>query len=304
MKSRLTVILVNYNQRDDIMACLESLQRSTYRPGQIIVSDNGSTDGSLEAIRSRYPQVRILENMTNIGFAEANNRAARAFVQDGDYLLLLNSDTVVPPGALSKLMRCAAHSGFDILGPKICYYDRPGTVWFAGGFFDPGRCTFYHRHQNLKDDRVAGSIPCDFVTGCALLVKASLFRALGGFDGGFFMYCEDLDLCMRARRCQKRVGCVSGPVILHKIEDRGLRDARPLGRYYHSRNMLYTIKRLMRDQKASYTAPALRCITRALRITINRPIIGFASLWGILDFLLGKEGRCRPFLEVLFRAAG
>lgn len=303
MRSRLTVLLVNYNQKDDITECVASLYASTYRPAQIIVSDNGSTDGSLAVIRSQFPEVRVMENGANIGFAEANNRAAISLVPEDDYLLLLNSDTVVPPGTLAKLMHCAEKTGFDILGPKICYHDRPGIVWFAGGFFDPERCTFYHRHQNMEDDGVIEAVPCDFITGCALLMKASLFIALSGFDGRFFMYCEDLDLCIRARRLAKTIGCVSEPVIYHKIHDRGLHDARPLGRYYHNRNMLHTVKRTMRDKKASYTRATLRCIARALRIAAHRPLIGFASLCGIVDFAWARKGRCGCFLEAVFRAA-
>ena len=285
------------------MECLESLQKSKYRPRQIVISDNGSTDGSLQEIRARFPQVLIVENKVNVGFAEANNRAVKSLVRDDGYLLLLNTDTVVPPDALGQLMRWAESSPFDIMGPKVCYFEQPETVWFAGGFFDPDRCTFYHRHQNMKNDRVIESIPCDFVTGCALLVKVDLYRQLKGLDGGFFMYCEDLDLCVRAKIRDKNIGYASEPVIFHKITDHDLYDAKPLGRYYHVRNMLYTIKRLKYEKGASYTKSLLYCVARCLRTGAVRPIIAFASLCGILDFLLKRKGRCPRFLEVVFNSS-
>ena len=297
MKGKLTVILVNYNQKEDIIECLESLRKSRHQPRQIIVSDNGSTDGSLQEISMRFPYVKIVENKSNIGFAEANNRAVKNMGQDDGYILLLNSDTLVPSDALGKMMYWAENSRIDIMGPKVCYYDRPEIVWFAGGFFDPDHCSFYHRHQNMNDDRIIESIPCDFITGCALLIKTTLYQQLGGFDGGFFMYCEDLDLCTRAKILDKTVGCISEPVILHKIIDRGICDAKPLGRYYHVRNMLYTIKRLKYKKRASYTKPLLCCFFQSIRTAVARPLVGFASLCGILDFLIGRKGKC-PLLLV------
>ncbi len=297
MRNNLTVILVNYNQKEDIIECLESLYRSEYRPRQIIISDNGSTDGSRLEIRARFPDVIIVENESNIGFAEANNRAVEYMTRDDGYVLLLNSDTVVPPAALGKLMYWAENTHFDIMGPKVCYYDQPEVVWFAGGFFDPDHCSFYHRQQNMKDDGTIESIPCDFITGCALLIKTTLYRQLGGFDGGFFMYCEDLDLCTRAKIRDKTVGCISEPVILHKIMDRDIYDAKPLGRYYYVRNMLYTIKRMKCEKGASYIKHLLYCIARSFRTAAARPFVGFASLCGVLDFLLKRKGKCPLLLE-------
>ena len=307
MKSKLTIILVNYNQKEDIIECLESLHRSKYRPRQIIISDNGSNDGSRQEIRTRFPEVIIVENKANIGFAEANNRAVKSLIQDDGYILLLNSDTVVTSNALGKLMCWAKNTPFDIMGPKVCYYDQPKTVWFAGGFFDADHCSFYHRHQNMKDEGTVESIPCDFITGCALLMKTTLYQQLGGFDGGFFMYCEDLDLCTRAKMLDKTVGCISEPVILHKIIDRGIYDAKPLGRYYYVRNMLYTIKRLKYEKGVSFTKSLLYCIIRSLRAAAVRPLVGFTSFCGVLDFLLKRKGRCPLLLEkmlVIFRRKG
>jgi GT2 family glycosyltransferase len=304
MASNLTVIMVNYDQKKEILECLASLGKSTYKPQQIIISDNGSSDGSIELIRKEFPTTTVILNNANIGYAEANNRAFGVVdIGDNEYLLLLNSDTVVTSSFLENLIVAAERTSFDIVGPKIMYYDRPNIIWFAGGYFNPDRGTYYHRGKGEIDKgQYNEKVFCDFVTGCALLIRKSLFRKLGGYDPKFFMYCEDLDLCLRARAIGARIGYVSDAQLYHKVKDQSSYDAIPLARYYYARNMLYVVKhsKCRVDKRLSYTKSVLYSIKGNLKLVILRPAVGLSGLCGILDFLLSKKGRCRRSFEFVF----
>lgn len=305
MKRKLAVILVNYNQRNDLLENLGSFRNSTYQPYQIIVSDNGSKDGSIEVVKAKFPNITVILNNANIGYAEANNRAFTALeINDDDYILLLNTDTIITPNLFENLMTAAAESPFDILGPKIMYYDRPDTIWFAGGYFDPVHCVHYHRGQGQKDaGQYDGITECDFITGCALLISKRLYKKLHGLRAAFFMYCEDLDLCLRARKLGFRIGYVLSAPLYHKTHDISFYDATPMSRYYYARNMLYTIREYYRTNgiQCSYTKSLLNSIFHHLKLTLLRPCIGLAGLAGIYDFLLSRKGKCSSVWARVFK---
>lgn len=301
MKRKLAVILVSYNQKEDIAQCLESFSKSKHKPYQIIISDNGSSDGSIDMIRERFPDVQLVMNNANIGYAAANNSAFDIVsVADGDYVLLLNSDTVLGPNFFENLLSAATRLEFDIVGPKIKYFHSPERIWFAGGYLNQQRCLTYHRGLGESDiHQYDDNVVCDFVSGCALLIKRSLFRALGGYNPHLFLYCEDLDLCLRARQNGARIGYASAACLYHKTKDHSIADATPLSRYYYVRNMLYAIRGLHVRHGIQYspTDPLLSCIVRSLRTATIRPLLGIASFLGIFDFLVKHRGRCRQLFE-------
>ncbi len=208
-----TVIVVSFNTRDITIACLRSVLKHclTLRL-QIIVIDNASTDGSADAISREFPDVRLISAGENLGFARANNLAAQEAV--GEYLLLLNPDTLLLDDAIAAVVACARrtpHAG--IWGGRTLYGDRslnPTSCWGfmsirsivlqmlglsaalkRSEFFSPET---YGRWQRDSEREV------DIVTGCFLLISRSLWRELGGFDPRYFMYAEEADLNYRACR--------------------------------------------------------------------------------------------------------
>src|SRR5436190_7401977 len=132
------VIVLNWNGRDDTLACLESLAGLNYDNFQVMVVDNGSTDGSVGAIRPRFPGVEIIETGRNLGFAEGNNVGIRLALDRGmDYVFLLNNDTVVDPSLLSELVAAAERCPEGgIFGAQILYHSDPLKIWFAGARWD------------------------------------------------------------------------------------------------------------------------------------------------------------------------
>ena len=166
--------------------------------------DNGSTDGSVPAIRDGFPMVTVLENGENLGYTGGNNVGLRyALAQGADYVLLLNNDTVLAPDFLRLLVEAAeSDANVGIAGPTIYYYDRPALIWSAGGAIDERRGQTRMIGLDAPDEGQFGTLPreVDFVTGCALLVKRPTMERVGLLDERFFTYYEEGEWCVRARR--------------------------------------------------------------------------------------------------------
>ncbi|MGI9014866.1 MAG: glycosyltransferase family 2 protein [Phycisphaerales bacterium] len=211
-----TIIVVSYNTRDLTLQCLRSVVAETSDVSfEVIVIDNASTDGSAEAIENEFPNLTLIKREDNLGFAAANNVAVE--LARGEYLLLLNPDTIVLDGAVQKLMAFARSTPkAGIWGGKTLFADRtlnPHSVaarmtlrsllcnvtglrsmFRNSAIFNP------EQYGGWKRDSVR---EVDIVVGCFLLIKRHTWKRLGGFDPAFFMYGEEADLCLRARR----LGC-------------------------------------------------------------------------------------------------
>ena len=228
--SDIAVIIVNWNAREDLRRCLQSLYadplpRVSY---EVWVVDNASDDSSADMVASEFPQVTLLANTDNAGFSKANNQAiART---DSRYVFLLNSDAFIHPGALDHLVAYAdTHPQAGIVGPKVL--NSNGSIQFScrrfpslgAGFF---RNTYLGRlfpHNKFARDYLmvgfnhASDIPVDWVSGCAMLIRRGLLEKIGALDERFYMYCEDVDLCQRAWEGGWQVVYAPQPVVTHAI---------------------------------------------------------------------------------------
>jgi GT2 family glycosyltransferase len=208
-----SIIIISYNTREMTLACIESIFDETRRHAfEIIVLDNNSQDGSVDAIRSRFPQVRLIATSDNLGFAGGNNAAAAE--ARGARLLLLNPDTVVLDGAIDTLLDYAdCTPDARVWGGRAIFPDGSinascsndmtlwsstcralGLTWLFPGskFFNPESI---HMWDDLSKDRSV-----DIVVGCFLMIDKLLWVRLGGFNPIFFMYGDEVDLCLRARK--------------------------------------------------------------------------------------------------------
>ena len=198
-----TIIVLNWNRRDLTLQCLRSLDRLQYENVTLLVVDNGSRDGSLEAVEAAYPRVQRLALPENSGFARGNNAGLELALKAGpDWIMFLNNDTEVAPDLVSALVAgAAAFPQGGIFGPKIYYGGQQRRIWYAGGEVAMPLGRIRHRGIRTSDHGqydLPG--PTDYVTGACLLIRAQLARTLGGFDTAYPMYMEDVDLCTRARR--------------------------------------------------------------------------------------------------------
>lgn len=301
----LTVVIVSYNTKDMTLALLESLKDEA---DQIIVVDNASTDGSLEVLSEwshRSSAHRLIANDRNVGFATANNQAFRLCTSR--YVLLLNSDTLVRPGDLRKLTTWLdCNPEFGGCGPRLIFPD--GSPQFTMGPH-PTLWTFIVRFLGLKKllptralrkniaqmlgpllgptlqaymnppDSHSGAIDVDSLSGAALMVRKELIDQVGGLDGGYFMYLEDCEWCIRIRKAGWRLAYLPDVSILHYV---GASYSAPNKRSFREINP-ESFRSIMRFAHQHFGAPA----RLVLKSTISASLLGKCVL--ILVTALGRN---------------
>jgi GT2 family glycosyltransferase len=215
----LSIVIVSWNVKEKLSACLESLCSGAPRglPHEIILIDNASQDGTVEMVRSRFPNVRLITNPSNAGFAAANNQGIE--LAKGRYVLLLNPDTVVPEDALARLVKgMDADTAIGVASPVLT--NEEGAPQYYGGMRYPGA-----RRSPVRERPLVASNQWHtkqqpfremaFVIGAAMIVRREVLERVGPLDAGFFMYYEDIDLCKRARDAGWRVGVFEDIRIVH-----------------------------------------------------------------------------------------
>jgi GT2 family glycosyltransferase len=197
------IVVLNWNGRALTEECLHSLLAMEGEPFEILVVDNGSRDGSVEYLRDRFPQVEIIANGRNLGFAAGCNIGIRQGLAEGaDYVLLVNNDTIVDSSLLRELVAEAERNRqAGIVSPKIYYFEPNDAIWWVGGTYS--RWTGLPLHIDLKKkDTGKHDSPrnLDWATGCVMLLRSEALRAAGLFDEPIFAYSEDVDLSLRMRK--------------------------------------------------------------------------------------------------------
>jgi GT2 family glycosyltransferase len=201
---RVWAIVLMYGGEDDARECIASLAAQDYPSLTVLLVDNNARDGGGERLRSQFPGIEYLDTGANLGYAGGNNRGIeRALAAGADCVLILNHDTVLEPTCVSCLVEAATgRERVAIVAPKILYHKDPSVIWYAGGDHSITKAVGDHRRQLERDTRDAREEieEVTFATGCALLMPADAARKLTGFAEDFFMYCEDVELSLRARR--------------------------------------------------------------------------------------------------------
>lgn len=211
MTPRIDVVVLNWNGWQDTIGCLESLQRQDYPHVNVLVIDNGSTDGSVDHIRSAMPTVELVRTGANLGFGGGCNAGIRlALARGADYVWLINSDAVVDPGALSALVRRAGQDPMlGAVGSVLYEAEPPDRVQLWGG----GSVNLWlgrSRHRLSPG-------PLDFISGASVLLRRAALDGVGLFDeANFFMYWEDTDLGFRMRRAGWRLAVAEDSRVWHK----------------------------------------------------------------------------------------
>lgn len=204
MAPKVVVATLTWNQKADVLECLSTLVKLDYPNYEIVVVDNGSQDGTVEAVRERYPKVSIVRNETNTGCAEGVNGEIRFALQaNADYLFIIANDATVEPNTLSELVKVAERDPkIGMVHPKVYYYDRPNRIWFAkGSKIDWLRGRFCGFVQNVEDDgSYDGESEADFFPGGFTLVRMEAARKAGFLDADYFIFLDDSDWSYRIHR--------------------------------------------------------------------------------------------------------
>jgi len=280
-----TVSIVNWNTRDELRECLSSVLSQDGVVREIVVVDNASTDGSADMVCQEFgDKATLITNDTNRGFGAAHNQAIAASV--GRYVLVLNPDSrLLQADVLAKMVGyMEANPDIGALGPKILNPD--GTLQSSARRFPPMFAGIF-RHTLLgrlfpKNRFVRGylmtdnphdrTMDVDWVSGSALMVRRAMIDKIGGFDERFFMYCEDVDLCKRAKDAGWRVVYYPEVEVSHRIGAASDKNPIAMIRQHHRSMLLYFIKHNSRSPRILLTplvVIALWMRTRARAKLVN-----------------------------------
>jgi GT2 family glycosyltransferase len=273
---KLGIVVLNWNGKDVTPRCLDSIYRSYTPPDATIVVDNASSDGSAHSVREQFPQVVLVENDRNLGFAEGCNIGIQHLLKlDFDLVLLLNNDAEVDPGCLDELKRAAAAWPAAAYAATIYEHGDRGTIWYSGGTIN--RLILEARHEIQPPDISGSPRLTDFITGCCILFRSDALRQIGLLDTTFFAYYEDVDWCLRARASGNRLLYVPKASVYHEISHSFSRagvnsnggtsrfywaQKRPVVLYLTYRNRLLLANKHAGGWHRLYLV--IRCLTRAI----------------------------------------
>lgn len=284
-----SIIIVSYNTKLFTLECLDSLCKQTEGiPCEVIIIDNASSDGSAEAIQEQFLDIVLIKSKENLGFAQANNLAANRAT--GDYILLLNPDTIIFDGAIQKLYTFAKANPKNLIyGGRTLYPDlslNPTSCWkkptlWSLFCYATGLVSIFRRNKFL-DPESYGSWPrdtvreVDIVTGCFLLIKRTFWNHLKGFDSEFFMYGEDADLCLRGKKQGAKPIITPDATIIHYGGASETVRADKMIRLFHAKEQLIRRHWDVKMQAVGIALLRISVFTRMLACNILK-FVGFSQ---------------------------
>jgi GT2 family glycosyltransferase len=236
MNPSVLAVVLNWRQPATTLQCVQTLQRMSGPPADILVIDNGSGDDSVELLH-RHSGIRVLVLAENAGFAGGNNRGMRIAIDEGyAYCLLVNNDAFAAPDMLARLLE-EVDDNIGLLSPKIYFESDPGRLWFAGGKRQPLTLDLRDTGQGQLDGPPwLESRDVDYLLGTCLLVNLAAAGDVGLLDEHYFFYYEDLDWSIRFQQAGYRLRLVAPAHLYHRVavSTGGLADS-PQRRYYLAR---------------------------------------------------------------------
>jgi len=292
----IVAVILNTNRREDTLACLQSLRDTAYQNLTVLVLDNSSTDGSVEAISECFPEVKIIRLEQNLGYAGNNNVGIQAALElMADWVLVLNEDTVLDAQCLALLVEAGeSDPEIGIVGPLVYHYDEPQVIQSAGGLMDR-RWQLTQLGMNEADQgQFRGLRPVHFISGCAIMVRRQAIEQNGGLDERFFYYWEETDWCLRILKSGWKIVNVSQAKLWHKGVQRNYQPS-PNVTYYWARNWILLLEKHKAPLPArlfvwSYLARTL--ISWTVRPKWRSKRAHRDALWqGIRDYLRKQWGQ-------------
>jgi len=249
---KIAIVVLNYNGKENTLACINSikkLNKSNYKV-KLIVVDNASNDGSREAL-SKIKDITLVKNDKNLGYSGGNNIGIKHALSLGsEYILILNNDTIVEKSLIINLINSAKKG--DIVSPKIYFAkgfefhknrykkeDLGKVIWYAGGKIDWQNVIGIHIGVDEVDHgQFSKRLEINLATGACILIRRQVFKKIGFFDEKYFLYLEDMDFCVRAKRAGFKIIFEPKAILWHKNASSGGGSGSGLQDYYISRNRL------------------------------------------------------------------
>lgn len=305
---KISVVIVTFNKGQKAVECIKSLQQCDFKNFlsqlKVLVVDNASINNTVKIIKKIQDskdsklQLELIENKENLGFGVASNIGIKKALQHkADYVLLLNPDTTVQKDFLKPLLQVIKRPEIGICGPKILFFSSPrrrlfgdsrsvlGRIWSAGGEIDQKRYSGGLIGYGEKDEgQYSKEKEVDYISGTCMLVKSIVFEKIGFLNEDYFLYYEDAEFCLRARRAGFKVVYVPSSVIYHYGSYTTGRGSQMM-QYYLARNRLYFL-----EKNAPFTIRLREMVRMPKTIWEHLNRKERAALLGIRDYLFRKRG--------------
>lgn len=290
------IVVLNWRKPTETLACLASLSHITYPNARIIVVDNGSGDDSVPLIHQHAPELEVLKTGANLGYAGGNNVGVRYALDHGaDAVLILNNDILVEPGFLEPLLDAALPPAAPaIVTAAVCEMARRDVIWALGAEINwrDGSPVRLHSGEPYAIWQGVPPFLVGYAAGSAMLAPRSIWETVGLIDEHYFLYYEEADWCMQARRAGFPVLAVPDSAVWHEVEAQQGRGS-PAVTYYMARNTLWFLRRNL-PAKQRRTAMA-RVVVREHwhmlgDLKNGQATRALARLQGLRDYALGRTG--------------
>lgn len=299
-KPFVSIVVLNYNRPQDTIECVRSLRAVSYPSFNILVVDNGSTDGSVHKLKEVLKAAEIARSEKNLGYTGGINFGfLEARRKNPNYVLVMNNDTIAEPEFLDHLVEAmeSNQKAAAACGTIYCFHEKR-KVWYAGGRLIPWRGLAVHENKDAIIDPQAlnGARNVSFVTGCMVIFRTTIFDSIGMEDERFFMYLDDIELSHRIQGKGFDLLYVPKSIIYHKVL--GEKES-PFKVYYSVRNRLLLI--------STCTQGFVNLVAKLYFLTVItfklivwrllRPEFFKAASWGLKDYFDGRfyEGRGMAF---------
>jgi len=303
---RIGVFVCNYNKKDMVVQCVQSILNQTMTQIDVYVVDNASSDGSVEALKRRFGnRIVILENKENLGGSGGFNTGLRRGIQNNyDYLVLADNDVVMADNAIECLYHyMKEHSEVGLCGAKILEKQSPQIIQEMGGTLQLNQfrvVSYYHR--NNDSERIPKELNCDFVSACTLMANGKAMNEIGVMDDDFYIYMDDIEWCIRMKQAGYRIAVCGDARVWHEKQAINAMPSNTFARYYLWRNKIYLFSKYVEEHDLELLSEEI------LRNTFNI-IYGnlfkhlyqenVSVLYALEDFINGirgkaKEGRILP----------
>lgn len=292
MSQKVSIVLVNYNGKRYLKDLLKSIVSQDYGSIDVILVDNGSTDGSVEWLKSNYSTVSLIESKKNEGFGEGCNVGIDYAITHGaEYILLLNTDTILKKNLVSELVKYADCKTVTT-ATTYCGEKDDKKLWYSGGKID--YLTANTNQLLYREDNQNPTYEVDFVSGCCMLIHKGIFEKVGKFDKNFYLYYEDTDFCVRMKKAHIKMLYVTTTSLWHKVggSSVGGNEMSCSTQYYVTRNRLLFAEKyadLFKEGNLGVLREILK--ERAFFAGINNEKYELYVKAAIADFLKGDFGK-------------